>query len=67
MSLELWTDEYFIDYIERSIKSQIDMKFFISEKRKPTKQEYKFIFTNWVSKLKCQVTNFDLGIYDKEK
>jgi hypothetical protein len=61
---ELWSDDYFMDMIERKIKNEIDVKFFVHHHRKPTKHEYESIFADWVSKLNCQVTDFDLGIYE---
>lgn len=60
---KLWTDEYFIDYIERKIKHDISMKYFVHHERKPTKEEYEFEFKSWISQLKCEVNDFDLGIY----
>lgn len=64
MTIELWTNEYFIDKIERTIKNEISMYFLANHERRATKEEYEKIFDNWVSQLKCNVTDYDLGIFE---
>jgi hypothetical protein len=61
--IELWSDEYFIESIEKYVKYQISMKF-SPENRHPTSQEYDYYFRTWVSKLKCDLTDYDLGNYE---
>lgn len=62
--MELWTNEYFIDKLERHVKNEISMKYHVQNDRIPTKEEYETTFDNWVSKLKCNVTDYDLGIFE---
>ncbi len=62
--IQLWSHEYFIDKIERIIKNEIDMYFHVHHERKATKEEYEEYFDNWKNCAKCNVTNFDLGIYE---
>jgi hypothetical protein len=59
--IELWSDEYFVDKIERTIKNEISMKFYANHERYPTQFEYEYFFRTWVSKLRCNVTDYDLG------
>lgn len=74
---ELWSEEYFIDKIERTIKHEISMHHLVERDKKkengeeilesekhPTEEHYKNKFSDWVSKLKFTITNFDLGNYD---
>lgn len=63
MIKELWSHEYFIDKIERTIKNDISMYFFAHHDRKPIKEEYEKFFDLWKSQLKCEVTDYDLGIF----
>jgi hypothetical protein len=61
---ELWSEEYFVNQINRYIKNEIHMYFFVKHDRKPIKEEYEEYFEKWVKQLSCEVTNFDLGIYE---
>jgi hypothetical protein len=63
--MELWTDEYFLDLINRYIKHQIQMYFHVHHNRFPTKEEYEKFFKKWYEKLRCKLTNYDLGIFDE--
>lgn len=60
----LWSEEYYLDQIHRTIKSQISMKFYMELNRRPTKEEYENIWSLWIAKLKLDVTNYDLGIFN---
>ncbi len=62
--IDIWSEEYLIDQIEMKIKHEIDMYFYVKNDRKPNKKEYESIFADWVRKLKCEVTPYDLGIYE---
>jgi hypothetical protein len=61
---DLWTDEFFVSVIERKIKHEISMKFLVTQNRQPTKEEYESTFHDFVGKLKCNVTDYDLCIYN---
>lgn len=61
---ELWTNEYFVDLIERQIKYQISMYFHVHHDRKPTAEEYKEYFEMWKAQAECNVTDYDLGIFE---
>lgn len=62
--IELWSEEYFIDNIERIIKNEIMMYFYVNHnERRPTKEEYEEYFKKYVDKLRCKVTDIDLGIF----
>ena len=61
--IELWTHEYFIDKIERVIKNEISMYFHTNHNRHPTIEEYHEYFNKWISETKCNVTDYDLGIF----
>ena len=61
--MELWSEEYFIDLLNRRIKNDISMKYLVHHKRIPTKEEYETQFADWVSKIKCEVNDYDLGIF----
>ncbi len=62
--LEMWSDEYFIDKIERQFKYEISMFFHVHYDRHPTKQEYQDYFAKWQSKIICNLTDYDLGIFN---
>lgn len=61
---ELWSDEYFIDKINRTIKNEIAMLYHVRYDRKENKQEYEEWFEIFVKSLKCEVTDYDLGIFN---
>lgn len=63
---DLWSEQYFIDQIERKIKNEISMKYFVQHERRPTVDEYKNIWSQWTQSLKLNITDFDLGIYDEK-
>lgn len=62
--IELWSEEYFIDQMNRKMKYEIDMHFLVKYDRKPTKEEFESFFKDWNSKMFCEVTNNDLGKFD---
>lgn len=63
----LFSDEYYIEYIGRRMKLYIQDQSFYFKERYPTREEYIEKFNDWKSKLKCEVTNYDLGIYNEEE
>jgi len=60
----LWSDEYFQDQINRKIKNDISMMFYVRFERKPTKEEYEEWFEKFKNGVLCRVTNYDLGIFE---
>ncbi len=60
----LWTNEFFIDHIERTIKRDISMYFHVNHERNPSKEEYEEYFKKYIDQLKCNITDFDLGIFN---
>lgn len=62
--LEIFNTEYFIDRIERMIKNEISMMFYVHANRRPTAEEYQECFENWKKCLRCVVEDFDLGIFN---
>lgn len=63
--MELWTNEYFIDLIERKIKHEIATYYNVHFDRNPSKIEYEQCFNDWKNCITCNVTNYDLGIYEQ--
>lgn len=61
MTIELWTEEFFIELLERKVKNEISMYFYVHHDRNPSKEEYEQFFDRWKSSLKCIVNNYDLG------
>lgn len=61
---ELWSHEYFLDLMNRHMKHEIAMFFHVHHERKPTAEEYKEHFNKYLSQMTCEVTNYDLGIYE---
>lgn len=67
MEIELHSHEYFIDKINRVIKNEISMYFYVHHKRSPTKEEYEAQFKTYKERLECVVTDYDLGIWNDGK
>lgn len=61
---DFWNDEYFIQLIERKIKHEIAMYFHVHYDRHPKEEEYLEYFNDWTSKIKCNVTDYDLGVFE---
>jgi hypothetical protein len=64
MDIKLWSDEFFIDKLERTIKNEIGMYFHVHHDRHPTKEEIESFFDKWKSRLECNITSYDLGIFE---
>lgn len=60
--LALYPISRLYDKVERTIKHEINQMFYENHSRYPTKEEYEEYFKQTVSNIKCNVTDFDLGI-----
>jgi hypothetical protein len=60
----LWSNEYFQDQINRVIKHQINLSFYIRLERNPTKEEYEEWFEKFKNGALFAVTDYDLGIFN---
>lgn len=52
------------DNVERKIKFEINQMFYENQNRYPNEEEYKYFFLKVISNIKCNITNYDLGIFD---
>lgn len=60
-----YTRSRFYDKIERILKFEISQMFFENQNRLPTKEEYENYFLEALRNVKCNVTNYDLGIFEE--
>ena len=66
---EFYPISEFYETIERKIKNEIDFMFFSNNWKefqcdKPTVEEYSKFFEMARQNIKCEVSNYDLGIYE---
>lgn len=60
-----YSDDYFLDVIEKKIKFEISMKYYVRHNRHPTKEEYEKEWNEWIPALMLNVSNKDIGNFDE--